>query len=350
MSVKYVGLDVHQSSTSYCVKSEKGKVVSQGMLETSPAYLKDFVRGLSGEVHLTFEEGTQASWLYDLLKPYVAELVVCDPRKNATKHKGNKSDRIDAERLAELLRLGSLSPVYHGEHGTRALKELVRAHRDLVRDVVRVKNRIKAVYRSRGISCAGNGVYGREGREEHLSQLAGGGLRQRVEWQLEQLDKLEDLRVQSEKLMQKEARRHRGCRVLRSVPGIGPIRAAQLVGVVDTPHRFRTKRHFWSYVGLAVVMRSSSDYVSTAGGFVRKNWQSTRGLNRQCNRFLKGVYKGASKDAIAQYPGWRAYYEKLVDRGLSPEVARVVVARKLASISLTVWKKGERYTQSKAFK
>jgi transposase len=350
MTKKYVGLDVHMASTSFCVRTAKGKVLSQGIVETTSQALLDFVRGISGEVHLTFEEGTQASWLYDLLRPHVAVLIVCDPRKNATKEKGNKNDRIDAERLSDLLRLGSLKPVYHGEHGTRGLKELVRAHRDFVRDVVRVKNRVKAIYRSRGIPVPGGSVYKRKGRDSYVSRLKGAELRQRVEWHLKQLDSLEVLRRESESALQKEGRRHRGCRILRSVPGIGPIRAAQVVGVVDTPYRFRTKRKYWSYVGLAVVMRSSSDYVPTPRGFVRKTWQSTRGLNRQCNRFLKSVYKGAAKDAIAKYPSWKAYYEKQIERGLSPEIARVAVARRLAAISLTVWKKGERYTQAKALK
>jgi hypothetical protein len=110
---------------------------------------------------------------------------------------------------------------------------------------------------------------------------------QRLKWHLEQLDGLEELREKSETSLKKEGRRHHGCRVLRSVPGIGPIRAAQIVGMVDTPHRFRTKRQFWSYVGLAVVTKSSSDFIPTPRGFVRKKWRVTRGLNRNCNRFLK---------------------------------------------------------------
>ena len=65
---------------------------------------------------------------------------------------------------------------------------------------------------------------------------------------------------------------------------------------------------------------------------------------------MKGIYKGAAKDAIAKYPSWKAYYEKQIERGLAPEIARVVVARRLAAISLTVWKKGERYSQAKALK
>jgi transposase len=74
---------------------------------------------------VTFEEGTSAAWLHDLLKPHVNQLVVCDPRKNALLKDGSKSDRIDARKPAELLRGGQLKPVYHGEHGLRTLKELM---------------------------------------------------------------------------------------------------------------------------------------------------------------------------------------------------------------------------------
>ena len=65
---------------------------------------------------VTFEEGT---WAHDLLKPRVDKLVVCNPRKNAFLKDGNKSDRFDACKLAELLRGNRLKPVYHGETGVR---------------------------------------------------------------------------------------------------------------------------------------------------------------------------------------------------------------------------------------
>jgi hypothetical protein len=88
-------------------------------------------------LHATFEEGTSAAWLYVLLKPHVTNLLVCDPRKNASMREGNQSDKIDARRLAELLRLNHLNPVYHGEHGLRSLKELVRSYLTITKDLGR---------------------------------------------------------------------------------------------------------------------------------------------------------------------------------------------------------------------
>jgi len=123
-SEKYIGLDVHQATISVAVMDSKGKVVMESILETKAATILEFFAGLRGTLLVTFEEGTWAAWLYDLLKPHVAKLVVCNPRKNALLKHGNKSDKIDARKLANLLRLHDLEPVYHGETGVRMLREL----------------------------------------------------------------------------------------------------------------------------------------------------------------------------------------------------------------------------------
>jgi transposase len=94
----------------------------QSILETKAATILEFLQGLHGSLLVTFEGGISAAWLHDLLKPHVTRLVVCDPRKNALLKDGSKSDRIDARKLAELLRGNQLTSVYHGEHGMRTLK------------------------------------------------------------------------------------------------------------------------------------------------------------------------------------------------------------------------------------
>ena len=126
-SKKYIGMDVHKESISIAVRNDAGKIVMECVIETKARVILQFIDGLRGDLQVTFEEGTWADWLYDLLKPHVTELVVCDPRRNASMREGNQSDKIDARRLAELLRLNHLKPVYHGEHGLRSLKELVRS-------------------------------------------------------------------------------------------------------------------------------------------------------------------------------------------------------------------------------
>src|SRR6516225_12262668 len=99
---KYIGLDVHQATISVAVLDTAGNLMMEAILETKTETILQFIRGLHGSLHVTFEEGTWAAWLHDLLKPHVTEVVVCDPRKNALLKVGNKNDRIDARKLSEL--------------------------------------------------------------------------------------------------------------------------------------------------------------------------------------------------------------------------------------------------------
>ena len=152
---KYIGLDVHQATISVAVMDPTGRLLMECVLETKPSTILEFIRGMRGRVYVTFEEGTWAAWLHDLLEQHVTKVLVCDPRKNALLKKGKKSDKIDARKLADLLRAGLLSPVYHGEAGVRTLKELARSYLTITRDMTRVMSRIKALYRSWAIPCAG---------------------------------------------------------------------------------------------------------------------------------------------------------------------------------------------------
>src|SRR5437667_9064589 len=171
-STKYIGMDVHKESISSAVMNASGKIVMECVIETKASMILQFMNGLRGDLHVTFEEGTWASWLYDLLKPHVTKLVVCDPRRNALLKDGNKSDRIDARKLAELLYLNNLKPVYHGETGVRMLRELARSYLTIVKDLSRVMNRLKALYRSWAIPCAGRDVYYTRHRAEWLGKIS----------------------------------------------------------------------------------------------------------------------------------------------------------------------------------
>jgi hypothetical protein len=98
-----IGMDVHRESISIAVINSVGKVELECVVEAKASIILRFITGLRGDLHVTFEEGTWAAWLHDLLKPHVTRLVVCDPRNNASMKLGNKSDKIDARRLAKLL-------------------------------------------------------------------------------------------------------------------------------------------------------------------------------------------------------------------------------------------------------
>ena len=341
---KYIGMDVHKESISIAVMNAAGKIVMECVIETKASMILQFIDGLRGDVRVTFEEGTWAAWLYDLLKPHVSEVLVCNPRKNALLKDGSKSDRIDARKLAELLRGNHLKPVYHGEHGLRTLKELARSYLTINKDVARVMNRLKALYRSWGIACAGNQVYASRHRSEWLGKISEAGVRRRAEHTYQQLDVLRLLRQQVRRELLLEGKKHPAWRLLRLIPGIGPIRAALLLALIQTPHRFRTKRQLWTYSGLGLETHDSAQYRLVEGQLKRSQKSVTlRGLNQDHNHDLKDIFKGAAIRVSSSSGPLRDFYENLLAQGRKPTMARLTLARKIAAITLIVWKKEVRF-------
>jgi len=341
-STKYVALDVHQATTTASVREEGGRVIQRAVLPTDASALGGFFRGMRGAIHVAFEEGTQAQWLHDLLAPVVDRVLVCD-RRGERQH-GTKADRVDADELSERLRRGALRAVYHASAERETLKELARTYLNLVEDGTRVMQRIKALFRARGLRTPGTGVYQGDQRAEWLAKLPSGGARFRAEALYAELDILRELRPPAKRAMLAEAGRDPAWRLLRTIPFLGPVRVALLLAVMQTPWRFRTKRNLWAYAGLAVVTRSSSDYQFEHGRATRRaRAPLTRGLNRNHNRILKNVLKSAATAATARPGALQNLYHGMIARGMREELARVTLTRKLAAIVLRLWKTGDRY-------
>jgi transposase len=343
-STKYVGMDVHKESTSIAVRNFLGKILMESVIETKASTILECINGLRGDVHVTFEEGTWAAWLYDVLKPHVTEVVVCNPRKTALLKEGSKSDQIDARKLAELLRLNHLKPVYHGENGIRTLKELSRSYLTMNKDLTRVMNRLKALYRGWGIPCPGSEVYAPQHRAEWLDKITEAGVRRRAEHYYQQLDVLRLLRQEVRRDLLLESKKHKAWKLLRQIPGIGPIRAALLIALMQTPHRFRTKRQLWNYSGLGLETHDSGQYRAVQGQLRRSKKPVTlRGLNKDHNHDLKDIFKGAAMRASIVAGPLHDFYEALLAKGRKPTMARLTLARKIAAITLIIWKKEVRF-------
>ena len=103
---KYIGMDVHKEAVVIAVLNGTGKQVMESIVETQASSILQFIHGLQGELHVTWEEGTWAAWLYDLLKPHVQEVLVCNPRRKALLKEGSKNDKVDAGKLSDWLRTG----------------------------------------------------------------------------------------------------------------------------------------------------------------------------------------------------------------------------------------------------
>jgi hypothetical protein len=221
-TTKYVALDVHQASTVTSVRDPSGRVIARSVLPTEEQALVEFFRGMRGSIHVAFEEGAQAQWLHDLLKPAVDRVIVCDRR--GERAVGNKGDHIDADLLSHLLRTGGLRAVYHGSADRVTLRELTRTYQNLVEDATRVMLRLKAIFRARGIRAPGTRLYSPANRLEWLSKLEDKGARFRAQTLYAELDVLRELRPRAKAAMVTEARRDPAWEILRSIPFLGPVR------------------------------------------------------------------------------------------------------------------------------
>ena len=165
---KYIGLDVHAASTTFAVIGERGKRLGSYVVETSGQALIEQLKTIPGNKHVCLEEGTQSAWLYEILSPHATEVVVT----MVPESRGQKDDQRDAFALAERLRTGAIERKVFREAGDyKALRELGRTHAMVVQDVVRVQNRIKALFRSRGVAVSGKSIYAEKGTKPSLAKL-----------------------------------------------------------------------------------------------------------------------------------------------------------------------------------
>jgi transposase len=338
---RYLGLDAHPESCTLAVVGPSGKRLKSLVVETNGRALVEAIRSIPGHLRLCLEEGELSAWLHELLEPHVGELVVTVPRAN----RGAKDDARDAWARAEELRVGAIATrVYKAPLHLAGLKNAVRAYGVAVQEVVRVKNRLKSVLRARGV-LADSSVYDAASRPRWLKRLPVVH-RQLAEWLGELLDELEPLREKAEEWLLKEAKCHPIIRKLETAPGMGPIRTAQLVAVVANPHRFRTRRQFWSYCGLSIVTRSSSDWTrDKTGRWVRCEVQQTRGLTRRRHPLLKAVFKGAATSVVLRMTTHplHADYQRMLQTGIKPNLAKLTLARRIAAMVLSMWKHQEVY-------
>jgi transposase len=336
---RYIGIDAHSQSCTLAVIGPSGRRLKSQVLETNGKVLTEAIKSIAGRKHLCIEEGAQSDWLHEILAPHVDEIVVTMPPKRA----GQKDDLRDAFARAEELRTGALeTKVFKAPKQFSGLRNAVRAYGMVIQDVVRAKNRLKAVYRSRGILADGD-VYDENMRTRWLAKLPPKH-RRLGESLSQQLDALAPLEKQAKAWIREETKAHAIIHKLQTAPGMGLIRTAQLVAIVVTPTRFRTTRQFWSYCGLGIVMRSSSDWVRHNGKWVRAEVQQTRGLNRNCNPLLKTVFKGAATTVIRlhDHPLHQSY-QRALNAGIKPNLAKLTLARRIAAAVLAMWKNSEVY-------
>jgi transposase len=321
--VKYIGMDAHSRENFFVVVDKKGRVLRTQSVKTTDASILEFVRSINGRKALAIEECSLAHWLYLLLKDEVDELVVCQPPS----HKGAKTDKIDAEKIAQLLRCGMLKSVFHADSEYTELRTLVSGYSDVVQEIVRAKNRYKSLFRRVAIVGEGQNFYSNKEIISDLKTSVAMFVARNLSAQLEVLEQQKEEYI---KQFETNVGKYKDIKRLTTIPGIGPVRANQIVAIVVTPHRFQNKYHFFSYAML-------TNHNQISGGKLYGH-QRVHG-----QRALKAVFKSAMFASMRSQTSFKRKYDAMIATGSTQKGARNAIARTLAATVLGVWKSGENY-------
>lgn len=281
--------------------------------------LKAYLMNLKGSKILTIEECGVSHWLYVELKDFVDRIIICDPYRNALLKEGPKTDKIDASKLVQLLKANLLREVFHSDDRFLELRRLVSGYNDLIQAGVRIKNQRYGLLRVCGLT-------GQE-KSARLKNPSDQIVLDSIERQVESYEKEKaGYGAQFEKLKKK----YPEIRNQDSLPGVGLIGAVKIVSQVVTPGRFSDAGHYLSYARLITLEKKSGAKI-----YGRKR--------PRCSRQLKSVYKTAALSVIGGKSSFNDYYESLLKKGYAEYNARHKLARRLAILSLGIFKSGKQY-------
>jgi transposase len=340
METYYIGADVHCNNTELAIE-RRGQIIQRHSIPTDIRSISQVLDGLGGKKHLTFEEGPMAGWLYRNLREKVDGLIVSDPRRNRLIAAGSddKNDRIDAGKLAVLLRGGFLNPVYHSDDESRVeLKRWVALYHSRVQEATRQINRLRAEARMYGLKLPAAALRDEAERKRWLSSLTNQDMAKRLALLWLGLDTARIQAKTSKQRMMKLAKVYPVIRYWSELPGIGGVRSVTFFAYLDTPYRFKTKTKLWKYCGVGLVRETSGrdNRGREKPGKLKLNWY--------CNKRLKNVIVGTAMSAIRQKDNeFRRFYERMIQDGMLPSNARHAVARKILTVMWGMWKSNSRW-------
>lgn len=344
MKTHYIGADVHSNNTELAIE-HNGNIISRHSLPTSITAIKQVLMSLTGKKFLTFEEGPMAGWLYRNLKNTVDEIIVCDPRRNKLIcSDGDADDRIDAAKLASLLRGKYLRSVYHSEdYSLVLLKEWVCLYHDRVRDAVRMINKIRARCRMNGLSIPRIVIRDPSKRQKWFTVIQNKSLAAQLNMLWLSYDAITKQVMDARRHLARLSKLYPIIKSWSDLPGIGTIRAVTLFAFLDTPFRFAHKNKLWKYCGVGLERQAS--------GKDKKGKPKPARLQLAwaVNRTLKNVCLGAALTAINQRNNiFKSDYERMIHEGITPSNARHTVARKMLTVMWGMWKANSQFNQDLA--
>jgi transposase len=324
-------MDLHKRTIQAEVKDETGRSVEKRKLPARREALRHWAGGLPRPFRATFEATIFSGWVYDEMVCHAEQVQVANPQLLAYISQGKKkSDKLDAGKLADLLRVNLIPECYMLPEEARLLRELLRYRHWLVRECTRFKNKITGQLLSFGLEYDSNKIHGKKYFQRLTAGLAADRrLVEVLQCSRGQLEVLHELERRVKKLLYTDAALAARVELLMSIPGVGEITALTWALEVWDPHRFANYRQAISFCGLCAAQRESGGH-------------ETRGpLSKKRNKHLQWVLVEASKVAVhrLQEPELRALYERTA-AGSHKNTATIAVARELVKWLLAVDKRG----------
>lgn len=338
MKKSYGGIDVGSSICEISVEDQDGEEVFHKQFATGERNLLQTIQEakgrFQGEFHLAIEEGEMAQWLAGILRPRVDRFVICDPKRNAWIAKDRyKNDRVDARRLAKLLRGNFLKEIHHPQDIDRAeFKRVVQHYHSVTRNESRLKCLIKARLRAQGVIIKVNRDPQPDSREAYISRVPSLPGQQVLRQLYMLLDTALEAKDQAEKLMVAMGRKYPEVVLLRSVYGVGPIWACTFSAYIQTPFRFKDKHKLWKYCGLSITDQSSNGQPLAYHRLDRNGVSMLKNLSYHV--FMTNMMKDTD---------FRRFYRASLERTQDKTHARLNTQRKILAVLWAMWKSMEVY-------
>lgn len=328
----FVGVDAHKTTSQITVMDEKGTVIKRRRVPSSLASLHEVLGAYHEPMKAVLEASYSWGPMYDWLDELVDDVVLAHPKKvRAIAEARIKTDRIDSETLAHLLRADLIPEAYAPSKDVRAIKRVLRQRLFFVRVQTMIKNRIRALLSQHAIELPDvSDLYGKAGlRWLHTLQLPDPDGRL-LQGDLTLLQGLKERIAVTELMIKDLAAGDEVIDWLASLPGIGTFLAVLIRYEIAEITRFPEAKKFAGYTGLI-----PSTY-GTGSRLVHGR------LVNQGNKWLRWAFIEAVTPAITHEPSLRRYYDKIKARRGTTD-ARTATARKLAELAWTVWTQRRHY-------
>jgi len=326
----YVGLDLGSSSFQQVGLNQAGLVRLKREFQTSEANLIKSFADLEGEIHVHLEAGELAPWASEIIRPLVSRVVCSHPQSNAWIAKdADKCDRIDAFKLADLLRLNRFKEVhYPAAPSRRDFKTLVQHYDELTAQQARLKTKLKARLRMQGVIVRGERGFSQRGRQSVLAQVRSPAIRTALTQLYTVLDQSVASQTEARTLMLRAAQALPEIKIMKTAPGVGPIGACRFSAYIHAPQRFSSTRKLWKYCRLSVSHRSSN------GKPLRRPRLDRNGCGR-----LKDVSRKAFDAAMRSKTdnAFKRTYQRAFANTHDATHARLTVQRKIVSTLRAIW-------------